>query len=350
MRSRQIVEFGAPLQEVERETPQPQGTEVLVRVRACGVCHSDIHLWEGYFDLGDGQKIVVKERGLVPPFTLGHEIVGEVAAVGPDASGAEIGDRRLVFPWIGCGSCESCAKGVENLCPDPRYLGTRRDGGYSDYVMVPHPRYLLDYTGLAEDVACLYTCSGITAYSALKKVTPLGDRDRLLIIGAGGLGLMALRLAKAVTGAEVIVADIDKTRLAAAREAGAADVIDTRADDASKRAIELSQGGFRAAIDFVGAPSSARFGFDGLRRGGKLVSVGLFGGTLHLPLPLLPLKTLSIVGSYVGILAELRELLDLVRESHVEPIPVTARPLDQATESLEDLRAGRVIGRIVLHP
>jgi alcohol dehydrogenase/propanol-preferring alcohol dehydrogenase len=99
-----------------RETPEPEGAEVLVRITACGVCHSDIHLWEGGFDLGWGLRIDVTERGLVPPFTLGHEIVGEVAALGPRASGVAVGERRLVFPWIGCGDCGACRWGRTTAC------------------------------------------------------------------------------------------------------------------------------------------------------------------------------------------------------------------------------------------
>jgi D-arabinose 1-dehydrogenase-like Zn-dependent alcohol dehydrogenase len=350
MRSYQIIEFGAPLQETTRDDPEPQGTEVLVRVSACGVCHSDVHLRQGYFDLGEGERFNVSDRGLAPPFTLGHEIAGEVAALGPEAVGVEVGEPRLVFPWIGCGECETCAAGDENLCLAPRTLGTRRDGGYSDHVMVPHPRYLLDYAGIDEDLACISACSGITAYSALSKVLPLGGRDRLLLIGAGGVGLMGLRIAAARTEAELIVADIDPVKRAAAREAGAAQVIDPAADGALEALIEASGGGVAAAIDFVGAPASAGFGLGSLRRGGKLVIVGLYGGKLSLVLPLVPLRPITIMGSYVGTLREMNELLDLIRAGHVTPIPITERPLSEANAALEDLQAGKVVGRTVLRP
>jgi len=350
MRSYQIVEFGAPLEERVRETPEPEGAEVLVRITACGVCHSDIHLWEGGFDLGGGVRIDVTERGLVPPFTLGHEIVGEVAALGPRASGVAVGDRRLVFPWIGCGACGVCRAGDDNLCPSPRFLGTRRDGGYSDHVLVPDARYLLDCEGLAEEWACTLTCSGVTAYGALRKVVPLGPDDRLLIIGAGGLGLMGVRLAAAMTEAEVVVAEIDESKRAAALETGARRAIDPAADGAAAALVEATAGGVAAAIDFVGAPPSARFGFESLRRGGTLVIVGLYGGILPLSLPLMPFRALTIVGSYVGTLTEMKELLALVRRRRIAPIPVATRPLDEATSALEDLRAGRVVGRTVLRP
>ncbi len=350
MRSYQIIEFGAPLQEVERETPEPQGEEVLVRVAACGVCHSDLHIWDGYFDLGEGNRLDLGQRGLELPFTLGHEVVGEVAALGPEASGVAVGDRRVVFPWIGCGACEVCRAGDENLCLAPRYIGTRRAGGYADHVIVPHGRYLFGYAGIAEEAAAVYACSGITAYSALEKIGRLQEGDYLLAIGAGGVGLMGVRLAGAMAGGELVAADIDESKRQAALEAGAAHAIDPGAEGAARRLIEMTGGGVAAAIDFVGAPASARFGFDTLRRGGKLVIVGLYGGALPLPLPMMPLRMLSIMGSYVGTPAGMRAFLDLVRREGIEPPPIAARPLAEANAALDDLRAGRVVGRTVLRP
>ena len=129
MKSYKVVEFGQPLQKVEEANPAPQGTEVLVRITAAGVCHSDVHLWEGYFDMGGGNKYST-EKTMAPPRTMGHEIVGEVVAVGPDAKGAKVGDKAVVYPWIGCGKCWYCATGSEHLCPTPRALGVNKDGGY----------------------------------------------------------------------------------------------------------------------------------------------------------------------------------------------------------------------------
>ena len=188
MLSYQLEAFGRPLSQVIRDTPQPQGSEVVVRVGSCGVCHSDVHLHDGYFDLGGDAKLDMT-RTVQPPRTLGHEIAGTVVAVGPQATGVQVGDRRVVFPWIGCGSCSLCEACQEHLCNSPRALGVHRDGGFADHVVVPHPRYLLDYGSLAEEQACTYACSGLTAYGALRKVAPLGLRDPLLIIGAGGVGL-----------------------------------------------------------------------------------------------------------------------------------------------------------------
>ena len=342
----QIVSFGEALEERVTEEPvPPQGTEVLLKVTACGVCHSDVHLWEGYYDLGEGERIDIAGRFALP-HTLGHEIVGDVAAVGPDGGRLAVGGRRLVHPWIGCGQCEDCLDGNENLCPKPRFLA----GGYSEYVTVPHPRYLLDAAAIPEAEACVYACSGVTSYAALKKVMPIDKRRRVLIIGAGGLGLMALSVARAMCDNQVIVADIDPRKLEAAREAGADVVIDAAGDNAAAEVREMAGGGVAAAIDFVGAPATASLGLDSLRRGGTLVLVGLFGGSLSLALPLVPMRARRIVGSFVGTLEETREMLALVRDGRITPPPIETRPLDQASSALEALRAGEVIGRIVLRP
>ena len=158
MLSYQVQEFGKPLAQVLRDTPQPQGSQVVVRVGACGVCHSDVHLHDGYFDLGGGNKLDMT-RTVQPPRTLGHEIAGTVVAVGPDVDvtkGVKVGDRRVVFPWIGCGQCGLCAAGKEHLCSAATALGIHLDGGFADHVLVPDAKYLLDYGALAEDQACTY--------------------------------------------------------------------------------------------------------------------------------------------------------------------------------------------------
>ncbi len=348
MRSYQITEFGKPLEARDYPTPAPRGTEVLMRVRACGVCHSDLHIWQGYFDLGDGKRITLADRGVEPPFTLGHEIVGEVAAAGPEAAGVAVGDRRVVYPWIGCGDCLPCRRDDNLLCETPRTIGTRRDGGYSDHVIVPHPRYLVDYAGVAKDLACTYACSGLTAYSALKKFAGLGEGDSIVIIGAGGVGLSAVMLAPTTTKAKVVVADVDPIKREAARAAGADHVIDNGAPDALAAVRELTGGGAQAAIDFFGGPASARFGLAALRRGGTLTIVGLHGDSLAMSLALFPLKLVTVRGAFVGTLAEFHELMDLAKAGRVAPIPVSLRPMAEATAALDDLKAGRIVGRAVL--
>ena len=349
MLSYQLEAFGRPLSQVIRDTPQPQGSEVVVRVGSCGVCHSDVHLHDGYFDLGGDAKLDMT-RALQPPRTLGHEIAGTVVAVGPEASGVQLGDRRVVFPWIGCGSCSLCQAGQEHLCNSPRALGVHRDGGFADHVVVPHPRYLLEFGSLEEEQACTYACSGLTAYGALKKVAPLGPRDPLLIIGAGGVGLSGIRLARQMFDTPPIVVELDPSKWGLAREAGAGQVIDPRADGALKALVKATGGGVAAAIDFVGAAAAFNFGFGALRKAGKLVCVGLFGGSTSIVPAMVSMKAVSVLGSYVGSLQEMQELMALARSGVLPALPLTTQPLDTATQALEDLRAGRIRGRTILKP
>lgn len=350
MLSYQVIENGAPLESREGDTPEPEGTEVLLRVSACGVCHSDLHLWEGEYLLGGGEKLTLADRGIVPPFTMGHEVVGVVAALGPDATGVEIGDARVVYPWIGCGDCDVCRRDEELLCLNQRTIGVRWPGGYADHVLVPDAKYLIDYTGLPTELACTYACSGLTAYSALKKTGAETAADDVVLIGAGGVGLSAVVFAKSVIKGKVIVADVDATKRSLARQSGADETIDNGAPDAVDKVREFTGGGAAAAIDFVGRPETARFGLDVLRKGGKLIVVGLYGDALALPLVKMPLMVLTIQGSYVGTLQEMHEVMALARAGKVPPIPTASRPLAEANAVLDELRNGQILGRVVLKP
>ncbi len=352
MLSYQVHEFGKPLAQVIRETPAPQGSEVLLKVSSCGVCHSDVHLHDGYFDLGDGKRVDLS-RAILPARTLGHEIAGVVVALGPDvgeAQGVKVGDRRVIFPWIGCGQCSLCVAGQEHLCGAAQAIGVNRDGGFADHVLVPHPRVLLDFAPLAPERAGTLACSGLTAYSALKKVGKLGANDPLLIIGAGGVGLAGIHLALEISGVAPIVVELDKSKWDLARAAGAADVIDPSADGALKALLKATAGGVAVAVDFVGAASTFDFGLGALRKGGRLVSVGLFGGATSIMPAMLSLKAISITGSYVGSLQEMHELLTIARAGRLPAIPLTQQPLSQATQALDALREGRVRGRTILIP
>ncbi len=346
MLSYQVEAFGRPLARVLRDTPQPQGSEVLLKVGSCGVCHSDVHLHDGYFDLG-GEARLDMTRSVQPPRTLGHEIAGSVVALGPDAQGVAVGDQRVVYPWIGCGRCALCQAGTEHLCNAPQALGVHRDGGFADHVRVPHPRYLLAYGALAQEQACTYACSGLTAYSALKKAGPIQAGDPLLIIGAGGVGLSGIRLAKQMFGVAPTVVEIDRGKWDIAQAAGAGPMIDPTEEGASKAYLKAS-GGAAAVIDFVGAASSFAFGFGALRKGGTLVCVGLLGGATPVVPALVAMKAVRIIGSYVGSLAEMQELMAIAVSGVLPDLPLTSLPLEAATQALDELRAGRVRGRIIL--
>ena len=350
MKSYKVVEFGMPMQKVEEPTPKPQGSEVLVRITAAGVCHSDVHLWEGFFDMGGGNKYSTAKT-MNPPRIMGHEIVGVVEAVGPDSKGAKPGDKAVVYPWIGCGKCWYCQHGTENLCPTPRALGVNNDGGYADHVLVPQAKYLYPYGNLPEELACLYACSGITAFGAVKKAAGHDAGKPILVIGAGGVGLMGVRFAKAVLGREPIVADIDEAKRKLALANGASAAIDPRDKEARKQVMDLTGGtGVAAAIDFVGAEASAQFGWRALGRGGRLIIVGLFGGAFTTPLPMFPFTGNTIMGSVTGTPAEMKEMMDLVVAGKAAPVPIIKRKLDEADATLQELRKGLIMGRAVLVP
>jgi D-arabinose 1-dehydrogenase-like Zn-dependent alcohol dehydrogenase len=349
MRMFQLCACGEPLQPKQQTTPQPTGSEVLLKVLAAGVCHSDLHLADGWFDLGGGKRLSLADRGMKLPLTLGHENVGEVVAAGPDARGMRIGARMLADPWIGCGNCGPCRRGEENLCRAMKSLGVFSNGGYADYMMVPHPRYLFDIGDLPPERVAPLACSGVTTFGALKKVPTLTS-EPTVIIGAGGLGLMCLALHQKMGGHSAIVVDVDPAKRKAAKEAGAAHVIDGGAPDAAQQIIDLTQGGAWAVIDLVGSSQSARVGYDSLIKGGKYIIVGLFGGDMTVSLPPIPMRALTIQGSYVGSVPEMTELMGLIRRTGPPQVPVKTKPLEEVNAVMHDLRAGKIIGRIVLTP
>ncbi len=348
MISYDIIEHGQPLQRSVKDTPRPAGTEVLMRITRCGVCHSDLHIWDGYFDLGGGKRFYVKERGCIPPFTMGHEPLGIVEALGPRARGVKVGTRRLIYPWLGCGQCDVCKAGQDNYCPKRRPLGVSRPGGYGTHVVVPHPKYLIDSGGVDEAFAATLACSGLTAQSAINKLPQLGPKDRVAVVGCGGVGLIAVSILRAAGRRNIVACDVDPAKLAAAQKLGAKRLLDTRAPDAAKQLSALAEGKLKAAIDFVGLPATASLGIAALANGGRLVLVGLFGGEITLSLPPIAQRAIGIVGSYVGNLAELKQVVALAKKRRLKPMPVETRPAAEVNRTLEELKAGHILGRVVL--
>lgn len=347
MKSQAITHYGAPLEEIETAQPEPQDSEVVVEISHCGVCHSDVHIHDGHFDFGNGKKLDMTGKPL--PFTLGHEIEGTVIAIGPNVEDVKIGDRKVVYPWIGCGDCPMCDRGEEHIC-NTRALGVNLPGGFSSHCLIPHEKYCLDATGIPEGLAGTYMCSGITAYAALKYFKPLLAGEQVLIVGLGGVGMMALQFALAMFDTPPLVADIDENKLQAALGAGASAAYNAGDPDELKRLLKDTNGGVPAAADFVGSEGSLTFANGALRKGGEVRIVGLFGGAFTSPIPLFPMRSISIAGSFTGSLADTIEMLDLVKQGKINPIPVEKRAMDQASATLDDLRHGRILGRVVLTP
>ncbi len=348
MKAWAVVQAGQPLQQIELPMPDVTGAEVLLEVTHCGVCHSDLHFWKGEYDLGGGKIMKLSERGVTLPRAPGHEIAGRVVKAGPDAENVKLGDIRVVYPWIGCGHCAACAAEQDNMCVAQRTLGVLQHGGFGSHVVVPHPRYLVDPGTVDPALAATYACSGITAYSAISKIMPLDRDDPVVLIGAGGLGLMGIAMLRAFGHRAIISVDTDMTKLQAASAVGATATVDGSGDGVTARITEAAGGPVKAVIDFVNISSTARSGFDALAKGGKLVAVGVSGGELMLSLAGIVFRANSIEGTNTGTPQDLRDVMALANSGKLAPTPITLCVKDKANQAMDDLHHGRVTGRIVL--
>jgi alcohol dehydrogenase/propanol-preferring alcohol dehydrogenase len=236
------------------------------------------------------------------------------------------------------------------MCAQGRSLGVYQNGGYATHVLATHWKHLVPIDGLDPALAATYACSGVTVLSGIRKLMPMEPEEPIVVVGAGGLGLNAIAILRALGHRRIVAVDVDDEKLDAAERQGATDTVRAGDDGAATtaRIVEACGGPVAAMLDLVNGTRTAQYAFDALRKGGKLVQVGLFGGELRVPLPLMPIKALTIQGSYVGSLPELRELVDLAKAGKVPPIPVTTQPLPTANEALMRLRDGKVTGRVVL--
>ena len=352
MKAARIVKPKESLEIQQFETPKPKGSQVLVKVHSSGVCHSDIHLWEGGYEGPHGLFLKTTDRGVKYPMTPGHEIAGTIETLGEQAEGFSENEKVLVYPWIGEGLCPACRIGEENLCDKPRSLGVYVDGGYAEYVLVPSFKYLVKIDDEMDiDAAATLSCSALTAYGAVKNADLKPD-DKAVIVGAGGLGLMAMQLAKAVTGARIIAMDIDDDKLKAAKEdRGADDLVNSKNEDPVKAIMELTDKmGADAVIDFVNASKTVESDMQFLRRRARVVLVGLFGGELKLSLVSMPTRAYKLIGSYTGTISDLIELVSLARRGVIKPVVSNRFKLDQATDALTMLKDGKILGRGVINP
>jgi propanol-preferring alcohol dehydrogenase len=364
MEAARIIKPKESLQIQQIETPKPKGSQVLIKINSSGVCHSDIHLWQGGYEGPGGQFLKTTDRGVKYPLTPGHEIAGTIESMGEEAqaqlqgaaggvggSAFDKNQKVIVYPWIGEGLCPACRIGQENLCDKPRSLGVYTDGGYADYVLVPNYKYLVKLDeDMDLDASATLSCSALTAYGAIKN-TDLKPNNNVVIVGAGGLGLMAMQIAKAISGAKIIAMDLDDQKLDMAKKNGADYTINSKKQDPLKAIMELTDKmGADAIIDFVNASKTVETDMQLLRRRAKLVLVGLFGGELKLNLITMPTRAYKIIGSYTGSISEMVELVSLAKRGVIKPVVSERFKLDQATEALSKLKDGKITGRGVIKP
>ncbi|MFE7842252.1 NAD(P)-dependent alcohol dehydrogenase [Streptomyces sp. NPDC057474] len=356
MRAVRLTHWGGPPVVTEAERPAPRGEEVLVRVEAAGLCGSDLHV------------LAAKPDALpyLPPFTLGHEVAGRVAELGPDAIGPRTGERVVVYgPW-GCGRCGRCAAGAENYCDrraarDEARTGTGaglgRDGGLTDFLLVPSGRLLLPVGDLDPTQAAPLSDAGLTSYHAVTGIRPaladagvgVGVGASVVVIGIGGLGHLAVQILRATASAQVLAVDIREEAIALADECGAHFGTVVRANTADVLRKRTARAGVDAVLDFVGTSATLRLGLSVLRSGGVLSLVGSGGGELTVRKPGALPPGLRISLPFWGTRPDLEQVVALARSGAVR-VATQRFPLSRALEAIDTLRSGGVRGRAVLIP
>ncbi|MFJ9694421.1 alcohol dehydrogenase AdhP [Kitasatospora sp. NPDC101183] len=333
MKAAVVHDFTAPLTIEDRPVPEPAGHQVRVRLEASGLCHTDIHAAHGDWPVKPS-----------PPFVPGHEGVGIVEAVGPQARHVRIGER-VAIPWLAdaCGRCDQCVSGWETLCLQQHNSGYSVDGAYAEYALA-HGDYVVPVPdGLDPLDAAPLSCAGVTTYKALK-VSGARPGTRVLVSGIGGLGHLALQYAR-ISGAETIAVDVTDDKLALARELGADHVLDARTQDVAAEVQAL--GGAHAAIALAVSNASFQAAYGALRRGGTLVLVALpAGGKLELPVFETVLNGTKVIGSIVGTREDLAEVFRLHALGRTRVIRETRR-LEEVNACFDEVLSGKVSARLV---
>jgi propanol-preferring alcohol dehydrogenase len=334
MRAAVVPSLGAPLQIRDVPVPTPGAGQVLVRIEASGICHTDIHAARGDWP--------VKPTA---PFIPGHEGVGIVEALGDGVTAHEIGDR-VALPWLGyaCGSCRYCVSGWETLCEAQQNTGYSIDGGYAEFA-VADARFAISVPeGVDPMDAAPLTCAGVTTYTAVK-VSGARSGDLVSVVGIGGLGHLAVQYA-VIAGATVVGVDVHPDKLDLAKQLGATYTVDAAKEDAAAAIQRL--GGADVAIALAVQPESITSAFASLRRGGRLVLVSLpKDGQLSVPIFDTVLKGISVIGSIVGTREDLAEVFALHAAGRTRVVS-EERKLDDVNASFDDVLAGRTPARLVM--
>jgi propanol-preferring alcohol dehydrogenase len=342
MKAARLHGYGQPLQIDEIPTPVPGPGQVLVAVRGAGFCHSDVHVIDG-------------EIPILPkmPLVLGHENAGVVAATGAGVHMVREGDSVAVFGGWGCGRCTPCITGHEQLCETPEWAGlSSHDGGYAEFLLVPHERYLVPLSSLTPTQAAPLTDAALTPYRAIKKALALLEPDlHVLVIGLGGLGQYGVKLLRVLTGCPIIVVDVAASKLQLARDMGADHVVDGNNPDAAAEIRELTKGrGVSASFDFVGTDATLDLAVRSTRSLGKVSQIGLAGGAARLK----PLDNsrfeVQFEATLWGTIKELREVIALAENGRLTPIPIEVSPLERINDVYSRLKRGAIAGRAVIAP
>ncbi len=336
MRAARVLGFDRPLSLEEIVLPEPGPEEVLVRIEASGLCHTDIHAAHGDWPVKPS-----------PPFTPGHEGVGIVVQAGAAVTEVSPGDR-VAIPWLGwaCGTCDYCISGRETLCLQQRNTGYGIDGGFAEFVCAS-ARYVVQVPdGIDPIDAAPLTCAGVTTYKAVK-VSGTRPSELVAVFGIGGLGHLALQYA-AIAGGTVVAVDVVDEKLELARRLGATHTVNASREDPVEAIARL--GGADVAIGLAAAPKPFEQAYRSLRRGGRLVLVGLPAeNRIELPIFETVLNGITVIGSIVGTRQDLREVFALHAAGRTTVIRET-RPLAEVNEAIAEVEAGRVPARIVLIP
>jgi len=338
MRAALFVGGGRPLELAEVGLPAPGRGEILVRVAACGLCHTDLH----YLDHG-------VPTFKPPPLILGHEVSGIVAAAGPGTDPDRVGTAVLLAPVTTCGACIPCRTGRENVCAQQRMLGSSMDGGYAEYVVAPARDAFPIPPEVPLEEACVVADALTTAFHAVVRRACVAPGESVAVYGCGGLGLCVVQVA-AMLGAHVVAVDLDPRKLALALDLGAAASVDAREGDVTKRVRQAAAGGADVAIEAIGRPSTQEQAVASLRTGGRAVFLGSSAEPMTLPGGRVMYRELSVIGTLGCRPVDFPVVLDLVRRGklRVSPLVTHRHPLARINEGLDLLRRGEGIRHIVV--
>ena len=334
MRAALLHDFKQPLALEDVAVPTPSADEVLIKIEACGVCHSDLSIAEGEWPQ---LKRLIKK-----PLIPGHEVVGRVVEKGNDVHHLQVGDRVGVA-WLhwACGECELCKEGLENLCPKQAITGGSVDGGYAEFIKAKASHALKVPPNLAPEEAAPLFCAGVTVYRAVKHAN-LQPGQRLAVFGIGGLGHLAIQIAKSF-GAQVIAVDIADDKLKLATQLGADQTINATSEDVAK--VFRNMGGAHAAIVAASSKAAYNQAFSAVRSAGTLVVVGL--PSEDLSFPAIMMREIKIRSVATGTREDMRGVLDLAANGKIRCLIQTCR-LDDVNQVFDQMRKGQITGRIVI--